>query len=180
MIWHHGFPCEGYLDIKNWNSNPSKSAKMPKINVLNDFKSKIPFAKLKTGPFLDTSWTKSSFFDQNRELSTGICTEHEEQLWFTSGIFTKMTKNGHQIIIPTAIFPRVFKNSKTQFQNTNIFFRSFCSDISRRNSSVSKIMISDFQTRLFLRFPQRNPSQCNIFERITFAKHDSTVQFYMQ
>ena len=111
---------------------------MPKINVLNDFKSKIPFAKLKTGPFLNKSLKKSNFFDQNLQLATGICTEKESQLWFTSGICTKMTENRHQIRQFDTFIPRVFSFVKMKSQNPNIFFQGLRADTSRRNSSVFK------------------------------------------
>ena len=111
---------------------------MPKINVLNDFKSKIPFAKLKTGPFLNKSLKKSNFLDQNLQLATGICTEKESQLWFTSGIYTKMTQNKHQISKLDTILPCVFSFFKMKSQNPNIFFQGLRADTSRRNSSVFK------------------------------------------
>ena len=126
---------EGYPITENQKMNPAKTPKSAKIDVLNHFKSKIPFAKFKKVPFFGKSLKKITFFDRIFNLATGISTKHSGKLGFTGGILTEITQNDLQKIMLTTILPCVFVFFKNYFFGTNIFFK-----VSVQISGVKKSM----------------------------------------
>ena len=115
---------EGYPITENQKMNPAKTPKSVKIDVLNHFKSKIPFAKFKKVPFFGKSLKKTTFFGRIFNLATGICTKTLENFDLrvvsaskTVQITIKTTSKCHLSL--------VFKNDKNIFFEPKHFFPTF-------------------------------------------------------